>query len=307
MCMAAARAHHAMLPLADDDVWVVLGGEPGGLLVDAEYYRVSQAAFSPQSGILSRTRTRHAAARVGPEMMIIAGGLDRDYALTASVEAAGQDVDFDPIGPLQSARAGSAVVSYPGGALVIGGWEEFGGDITERRASKAIDRITVSGGQVEVSNVGSLVLHEARAELSAVVFTEDISGKTRVLVCGGLTDATNATRSCEVVQPSEGQVVWLAEGDRDNLDVARWGHTSTILADGNVLIAGGFFPGVSAAAHNRAVILDPNTGQLVEQLVMRGKRGGHTATLMPNGMVLLAGGLAGPGEMASPAYEIFNP
>ena len=42
MCMAAARAHHAILPLADDDIWVVLGGEPGGLLVDAEFVDVDE-------------------------------------------------------------------------------------------------------------------------------------------------------------------------------------------------------------------------------------------------------------------------
>lgn len=313
LCMSVARAHLAALGLDGGGDWLLLGGEPGGLGLEGEYYRVAESDFTPAPELLNPARTRTAAVRV-EQQLLVAGGIDPAGELLDGVQASGPEVAFERAGTLQTARAGATAVAYSGGALIIGGWETFGPEPNARRASAAVDRVIVQGSQLRVEPLGR-DLYLPRAEAAAVAF-RTANGLTRVLVCGGLIDGSQATRSCEIIAPAEGDIVLIdPESDEPfGLDVPRWRHTATRLPDGNVLMAGGFYPGPSAGARNTAVILDPATADQVSgRLTLQGKRAGHTATLMANGMVLLAGGLARPGgpadpnRMAAPDYEIFNP
>src|SRR5262249_36671798 len=63
----------------------------------------------------------------------------------------------------------------------------------------------------------------------------------------------------------------------------------TLLADGKVLAAGGANSNGPLAC---ADVYDPNTLQWTSANPMHTPRAGHTATLLPNGKVLVAGGLA---------------
>jgi galactose oxidase-like protein len=87
--------------------------------------------------------------------------------------------------------------------------------------------------------------------------------------------------------------------------VARAGHTGTRLADGRVLVVGGWTGerGVSASAE----IYDPARRGFVPAPPLAGARAGHTATLLADGRVLLVGGSAGDDGEALAAAEIFDP
>ena len=81
---------------------------------------------------------------------------------------------------------------------------------------------------------------------------------------------------------------------------ARIGHTATLLPNGKVLIAGGQTPGccVKPLIFSSAELYDPSTGSFSATGEMTTPRSGHTATLLPNGKVLIAGG---------PTAELYDP
>jgi hypothetical protein len=103
-----------------------------------------------------------------------------------------------------------------------------------------------------------------------------------------------------------------------SMTTERYGQTSTVLPNGNVLITGGFSPVSDCLdgpfpALSSAELFDPANGSFAPTGSMAEERGGHTATLLPNGKVLIAGGgntggsypaLAGS---ASGTAEVYDP
>ena len=79
------------------------------------------------------------------------------------------------------------------------------------------------------------------------------------------------------------------------MTVARFQHTATLLPNGKVLIAGGQFTdpmGEMALIYDTgaAELYDPTAGTFTATGGMNAARFGHSATLLPSGKVLIAGG-----------------
>lgn len=96
----------------------------------------------------------------------------------------------------------------------------------------------------------------------------------------------------------------------------RYGHSACRLADGRVLITGGnqtydpLAPDPVSIATNSAEIFDPTTGTFTATGSMSAPRRWHTSTLLPNGTVLVAGGIQGNGTdtfTILSSAEIFDP
>ncbi len=108
----------------------------------------------------------------------------------------------------------------------------------------------------------------------------------KILAIGGWKN-----RSCEIFDPET--ETWTYT---DSLKDKHWdAYTVTVLQDGKVLICGGYyltFDGNPSPTLNSCEIYDYETGKWSYVASMHYKRSGHTATLLNNGNVLVAGGSA---------------
>jgi hypothetical protein len=132
------------------------------------------------------------------------------------------------------------------------------------------------------------------------------SGK--VLVVGGesCSSACTILASAELYDPASG--TFSATG---SMATARMDHTATLLQSGQVLIVGGdnFCCGGGVESLSSAELYDPSTGTFTSARRMNNDHFGHTATLLNDGTVLIAGGhylLSGGGGGES-LSELYNP
>src|SRR5262245_56632957 len=138
--------------------------------------------------------------------------------------------------------------------------------------------------------------------------TAPLVANGKVLVGGGYDDAGPPLNSEELYDPATG--TWRSAG---RLNSIRFGHTATLLHNGKVLIAGGvnrFFP-PPVSGINSAELHDPATGTWSSTGNLTTSRYGHTATLLPNGKVLVTGGSNGANDSNGPndldSAELYDP
>jgi hypothetical protein len=93
------------------------------------------------------------------------------------------------------------------------------------------------------------------------------------------------------------------------MTVPRTGHTATLLADGRVLIAGGrSFDGFGYMTLYSAELYNPRTGRFTVTGSMTTPRAWHSAALLPDGRVLVAGGgLTEGSTVAFASAELYDP
>lgn len=112
----------------------------------------------------------------------------------------------------------------------------------------------------------------------------------KVLIAGG----TGASAMAEIFDPNATDPVTGRPGAfslTGSLAIGRTGHSATLLLDGRVLIVGG-----DGVASVQAELYDPVNGTFALTGVLNDGRLLHTATLLLDGKVLIAGGLSGLGS-----------
>lgn len=297
----AARAFHAAAPYAGGVL--LSGGIGNAALVEVIDPETGSSSIPPRSDCVA-PRAFHAAASLRSGAVLIAGGIDPEGSVLEDAEVLGGDTNCE-MDSMVNGRAGLQLTTLDDGS----------------------DRILVTGGlgNGEVP-VGDAEIYDPATNTFAAMGSLNVPRAFHtatalaggyVLVIGGLATAAAPgtlvpTASIEIFDPTAGEFALLGI----ETAVPRWRHTATLLEDGDhVLIAGGWssfmmpvpvppselavltFFGATAQDFGIGVILGPN---------LTDPRAGHTATLLGNGMVLLAGGAGLNGEVTNDA-EIYNP
>jgi N-acetylneuraminic acid mutarotase len=188
-------------------------------------------------------------------------------------------------------RDGHTATLLPNGNVVVAGGEDNNQALASTEVySSLTGSWTVSGS-----------LNTARSNASAILLP---SGS--ILVAGGcISNCLGATTaSAELYNSVSGK--WSYTG---TMVKARTYFGMVLLPGGKVLVAGGCTglnangcSGVSSAAE----IYNPATGKWASTGAMTAARGNLTATLLPNGQVLVAGGIDPAGNPLGTA-ELYNP
>ena len=193
---------------------------------------------------------------------------------------------FVVTGSMTVARAYHTATLLPDGKVLIAGG--FDGSASLARA------------ELYDPNAGTFVATGSMT-VARSSHTATLLGSGKVLLAGG---AADEAPSAELYDPVAG--TFTASG---SMTVARVGHTATLLGDRKVLLAGGAKSGIATDLLGSAELYDPVAGTFTATGSMTAAREWHTATLLPNGMVLITGGSSGslPSLTALGSAELYDP
>ena len=129
----------------------------------------------------------------------------------------------------------------------------------------------------------------------------------QVLITGGIDSSYNYLATAQLYIPASQTFMPLG-----NMTTARASHTATLLPNGQVLLTGGTICSQGNCTYlSSAEIYDPGTQRFLPTGSMTTPRTVHTATLLANGTVLIAGGsnsdVLSSAEIYDPANGSFTP
>jgi len=338
--MSNARAHHTATLLPDGRVLVVGGTNGSSSVVRAEVFNPTAGTWS-SAGDLNQGRKWHTATLLADGRVLVVGGWQFGHLQTSEI--------WDPATPTWSSSAAmsttrtyhAAVLLTDGRVLVAGGkdnsgiylrnagvynpntnaWESLVGQMIDYRSNHTLTllpngRALVAGGRnASASHSSAQVfwpnalmwyetgsMNQARHDHTATLLPNG-----QVLVVGGSYVATPVPgyrRSAELYSPATEQ--WTLT---DSLATARASHTATLLPNGQVLIAGGYTGALMFPYTSSAELYDPSSGAFTTVASMNSGRSEHTATLLPDGRVLVVGGRSKPAGSVIylSSCEIYNP
>jgi hypothetical protein len=333
--MSQARAGQTATLLNDGTVLIA-----GGAGRSAELYLPQSRSFQP-TPLMTIARQWHTATLLPDGRVFLAGGSgDRSAEIfdpTVLPSSA-----FIPVPqPMNVARTGHGAVLLKSGNILLAG----GHDDEQRTVVDSAELFDPMRGTFTAVRRGTADATDPHVMKNPrVFFTTTLLNNGMVVITGGLDEwglnenrpSGNRYWTGEIYDPAPGADGSFPNGsfadigngvDRPGGQMAdgRVLHTATLLDDGNVLIAGGttVLEGQYVIAVKTADLWvpperDPWNSATGSFLAIPGglthARGGHTATRLPDGTVLLAGGLDGVDLSAGPQTgtpvidaEIYDP
>jgi hypothetical protein len=211
---------------------------------------------------------------------------------------------------------GSSVTSHTA-KLRLEGFVTGGSAMLQARQSHAASKLAAQGKVLVTGGFATSILASAEIyDPSDGTFsatgdmvnarqnhTSNLLGSGRVLLAGGQGGPGGGTplASAEFFDPVDG--TFSVTGTMAD---PRFFHTATLLLDGTVLVAGGRWNSAGSALLDTAEVYDPATGLFATAGSLNDARYWHTATLLADGTVLVAGGY-GLGGGPLDTAELYDP
>jgi hypothetical protein len=294
--LGTARYSHTATLLPSGKVLIVGGDCNSYSLSSAELFDPKNATFAP-TGTMAEAREAHTATLLPNGQVLIAGGVTNSGGYEALLSSAEL---YDPVaGTFTSTGYMTETRCYHTATLLQNGNVLFVGACLNRSSSAELYDPT-SGA---FSATGSMMQLRAGG-VTTTVSTATLLPDGQVLIAGGDTGNGNAHQlsEAELYDPASGGFTPTGA-----MAEARTGHTATLLPNSKVLVAGGSDTPSNQNKLPSAELYDSASGGFSATGAMVVDRSGHTATLLPNGRVLLAGGLVPlPGGTISSA-ELYDP
>jgi len=312
--MTMAREFHTATLLANGKVLITGGynSNNNAALDSAEIYDPTTGVFSPTSGSMITARFSATATLLNSGEVLIAGGESSPlYALSAAELYDPVADKFAAIGNLVNGRYSHTATLLNDGRVLLAGGQGLTAPLA---AAEIYDPASSAFGAT-----GNM--HEPHGGLNGVGHTATLLNNGQVLVTGGLTGSGDfVTATAEIFDPTaNGGVGGFTPAETTGVE--RNNHTATLLNNGQVLLVGGNTIEAYDAVFPNSVLLasgelfDPVAQGGVNAFVLTadmisGARAFHTATLLNDSRVLLAGGYTGPYEPSTPAAasaELYDP
>jgi hypothetical protein len=219
----------------------------------------------------------------GAPKIVLVGGVDPiSQAGATFIEV------IDPTGPIerridriddsQMARDGLTATELSDGRVIV-----IGGRSPLQPVSNIVNEITSESGTAAISQLHAMLAH-ARWKHTATRLGDDVGAA--VLVAGGLDDTSQPIAEAELYKP-------LSEsfsGTTFPMNIPRSRHQAVRMPDGSVLIIGGLDASGNAIPTLERFTLDEGFKLVQGDLPSNAGLVDFTATTLPDGRVLIAGG-----------------
>tara|TARA_Y100000590_G_scaffold91743_1_gene103664 strand:+ start:621 stop:2384 length:1764 start_codon:yes stop_codon:yes gene_type:complete len=287
--MINERQNHVWTTLNDGRILLAGGRGKGGVrwprvFPHTELFDPATGKWT-ESGDMFNERQDFAMFTLDDGRVLVAGGQDIRLDAIKGSEVWDESGNWTKTGKLNDSRErGAAVKLSDGRVLYTGGKNNLLGD------NATTEIFDPSTNEWELS--GDMNLKRS-------IHTATLLQDGRVIVIGGGKHREGPYySSAELYDPDT--ETWEYTG---SMRLARVQHTATLLDDGRVLVVGGVgeaVPDVDTGTRASAEIWDPATGEFEPAASMGNSRTEHESTLLPDGRVLVTGGLY-------PQSEIYDP
>ena len=277
--MHEARSGHTATLLYDGRVLIAGGwSETSAPRDSVEIYDPGSGTFA-RVGRLQSPRTVHSATLLADGRVLLAGGYGPGAVAQASTEI------FDPAtgtfasgGNLAHAQVGHTATLLQDGHVLIAGGQPW------PTAGNAVD---AAGAEIHDPAAGRSTPAGRHAVVNTLYppATGPILPRATALADGTVLLTGNAI--AEVFDPVLAEFRATGAMTDPGYAAGMWGHATARLVDGTVLVTGGSDDWSLLASAER---YDPSSQRFTSVAPMRVARASHTATLLRDGSVLIAGG-----------------
>ena len=247
------------------------------------------------TGSMATARRFHTATLLPSGKVLVAGGDDSGSALASAELYDPSTATFSPTGNMTVPREGPTATLLSNGKVLIAGGSDASG-------------AAVASAELYDPSTGTFTATPGSMTAARAAHTATLLPSGKVLIAGGdvffYNRSGQSLASAEIFDPGTG--MFTATG---SMTVPRESHTATLLSSGKVLIAGGSDGTLGYTAtttlYASSETFDPSTGQFTAAGMMTTQRLWHSASLLPSGKVLVAGGLD-PSQTNATA-DLFDP